>query len=291
MLVPNAFFISQGVPANVSVNFELITVEDATNYLTHNNHNNRSIKRTRVDQYASSMKAGFWEFNGDTIRFDDHGNIIDGQHRLTGVVMSKQPTVFLVIRGLSGKAQATIDKGATRTASDAIAFKYGNKSDSSAIAKSIKSYLLYTNKWSISNGGRAGVKAASEMILDHYDNNKAVIDFCYDQAKKLNKVKSYLTSAQATFLYYVFYTIDSTVAHQFMSSVLLATIVPDTIEYHANTEISRKDVSEQEKMYTMINAWNYFRKGKTVKQSTIRWPTFVTKDGAKVKNNNYPVAI
>lgn len=290
MLVANSYFKNLGVSSNVVVDFELVTPADATNYLDNNNLNNRPLRRTRVDQYASSMKAGLWAFNGDTIRFDEAGTLVDGQHRLTAVAMSKVPTVFLVIRGLPDKSQATIDKGATRNAADAISFKYSNKADASAIARAIKSYLLYTSNWSISNGGRSGVKAAAEMVLDHYDKHKVDIDHCYAEAKKLAKVKSLLSPAQATFLYYVFHQIDPQDAKQFMTDVLLATTVPDSVEYHANSEIGRKDTSEQEKLYTMINAWNYMRKGKTVKQTTIRWSATVTQNGVKVKNSNYPVA-
>ena len=67
---------------------EMITVtpEIAQEFLERN-HNNRKIKPRKVDKFAYQLSQGQWITNGDTIRFDVKGTLIDGQHRLKAVVI------------------------------------------------------------------------------------------------------------------------------------------------------------------------------------------------------------
>jgi len=41
--------------------------------------NNRGIRPAVVDAYARDMAAGHWRLNGDPIRFNKKGQLIDGQ--------------------------------------------------------------------------------------------------------------------------------------------------------------------------------------------------------------------
>ena len=46
------------------------------------NPNNRSLSRSRVERLAGYMREGKFHQNGDTIRFDEDGALLDGQHRV-----------------------------------------------------------------------------------------------------------------------------------------------------------------------------------------------------------------
>ena len=80
--------------------FEMIGPEKAIEYLTHNTKNYRRIKQAVVKRYAKSMQMGRWEKNGEPIIFDEDGNLLDGQHRLSAVVKSGCFVVMFVIRGI-----------------------------------------------------------------------------------------------------------------------------------------------------------------------------------------------
>ena len=47
---------------------------------------NRPLSQNTVYRYADAILSGEWKLNGDTIRFDSNGTLIDGQHRLHACV-------------------------------------------------------------------------------------------------------------------------------------------------------------------------------------------------------------
>lgn len=79
---------------------ERITPDMAQEYLKYNTENYRSINKSRVISYANDMKAGKWQLNGEGIKFDSNGRLIDGQHRLQAIVHANVPVDMLVIRNV-----------------------------------------------------------------------------------------------------------------------------------------------------------------------------------------------
>jgi hypothetical protein len=111
------------VTANVyqrdSVQIETITPDQAHEYLGFNTHN-RNFRPRLVSAYAADMRNGDWRWNGESIKFDRNGVMIDGQHRCAASVEANASFQTLVIRGLSPESQDTIDTGATRKFSDVL---------------------------------------------------------------------------------------------------------------------------------------------------------------------------
>lgn len=87
------------------------------------NVRNRPIRPGEVAKWVREMKAGAWMLTGEAIKFDTNGALADGQHRLTAVIESGVTVNMLVVRGLAPEAQALMDSGAKRTASDSLTFK------------------------------------------------------------------------------------------------------------------------------------------------------------------------
>ena len=50
------------------------------------NEHNRKVTQSRVNEYASEMKNGMWLLNGETIIMSETGKLLDGQHRLLGLI-------------------------------------------------------------------------------------------------------------------------------------------------------------------------------------------------------------
>lgn len=98
---------------------ETITPEIARDWLQHNIQN-RAVKPWRVTGYAEDMKAGRWPLNGETIKFDEDGRLIDGQHRLLACIEAGIPFTSLVVRGLHPTARRTVDGGIIRTPADVL---------------------------------------------------------------------------------------------------------------------------------------------------------------------------
>lgn len=105
-----------------SMRLETITPVQAARYLERNGVN-RSLRRPKILQFASDMRRGCWTVQGDCIRFDVNGVLIDGQHRLLACMDAGLAFQTYVIRGLdAATAMPTIDCGTTRSNADFLKF-------------------------------------------------------------------------------------------------------------------------------------------------------------------------
>jgi hypothetical protein len=123
------------------VTIEMIGPDTAETYLE-TNHSNRSPKLHKIRTYARDMQAGNWEFNGETIKFDADGALIDGQNRLAAITKAGVALPFLVVRGLRRIAQDTVDTGSARTFGDALKMRgHSNYSQKAAGTTLLNRYL------------------------------------------------------------------------------------------------------------------------------------------------------
>lgn len=80
---------------------------------------NRPQSDSTVYDYATSMQAGKWIVNGETIKFDKEGHLFDGQHRLLACMIAGKSFKTYVIRGIADPhAFATVDVGKMRSHGD-----------------------------------------------------------------------------------------------------------------------------------------------------------------------------
>lgn len=105
-------------PSNITCSVEFITPEMAEKYLAFNN-SNRSISQNKVKQYAKDMETGNWMVNGETICFFENGELKDGQHRLSAIVLSGKGQWTVVVRGISHDAFIH-NRGKLRTVSNVL---------------------------------------------------------------------------------------------------------------------------------------------------------------------------
>lgn len=103
---------------NIETRVEIITPEVAKEYLTHNCVN-RSLSPNRIKTYATDMKNGNWELNGEAIQFNKSGELINGQHRLNAIIRANVPVTMLVMRGLSNDL-TLFDRGRNRSVRDSL---------------------------------------------------------------------------------------------------------------------------------------------------------------------------
>lgn len=96
------------------------------------NVRNRKIRPAIVNAYARDMKAGHWQVTGEAVKFDTNGALSDGQHRLSAVVKSGVTVTMLVVRNVKPEAQAVMDSGVKRAATDALLL--GGKKNVSILA-------------------------------------------------------------------------------------------------------------------------------------------------------------
>jgi hypothetical protein len=91
-----------------------ISPSDAKEILEHYHvKNNRNISSILVSRLANSMKRGEWGLS-ESIKFNINGELIDGQHRLTALIVSACSLIFIVQCGYSVEDMGNIDRGKGR---------------------------------------------------------------------------------------------------------------------------------------------------------------------------------
>jgi len=106
----------------ITFTLEIITPEVASVYLSHNDKQNRKIRRGALSEYVACMKDGSWTITHQAIAFDCNGMLIDGQHRLRAICESNTTQQMYVARYDSAETsmQLSIDRNARRTAYDVL---------------------------------------------------------------------------------------------------------------------------------------------------------------------------
>jgi hypothetical protein len=110
---------SQNGSAKEKVTIMLVTPKQAQAWLE-GNVDNRSLRENRVLHLSQILQRGEWELTGDAIVFDEDGTLLNGQHRLSAVVVTGISARFLVLRGVPPKAQEVMDQGLARTLGDQL---------------------------------------------------------------------------------------------------------------------------------------------------------------------------
>lgn len=105
---------------------------------------NRNLKKRAVQRYARDMIAGKWEMNGEAIKFDRSGALVDGHHRLHAITMAEKTVRMLVVRGLKLGSMLTIDTGAARSFADSQAV-LGHGPVPTALSSGLRWWWMYEN--------------------------------------------------------------------------------------------------------------------------------------------------
>lgn len=183
---------------------EMITPKIAERYLEALPEGQRRLRKAVVDRYAAAMKAGRWKLTGEAIKFDTHGNLIDGQHRLRAAVQSGATIKCEVQRNVPDDAFMELDTGATRSPGDLLkiaGYKYTNSV--AAIIRHLTSiYEIEAGKYAPSSMAKR--KCPPETLLEYAEaHGEALVEA---SKATLNKDAKQVCSPPALFgaLYFVF---------------------------------------------------------------------------------------
>lgn len=241
-----------------------ITPEMAEQFLAKNTHN-RNPKSSNLKKVVRALTNGEWKLNGEAIKIAKDGTILDGQHRLLGIVQTGIAMTTLVIRGLDNETQETMDGGSPRSAADVLKLRGEENSIAlAAIAKKIR--IAQTN----------GIKAATSngYVLTTAEIVRTVDDLpgLRDITKHAMRVGQHtgMSASLAGLLIHTFYAIDADDAEFFFERLatgeMLASGHPIYMLRKSLAEV--KSIRGQKSMTFVaaicIKAWNKYRDGETV---------------------------
>lgn len=115
-----------------------MTPELAQRYLETQVHN-RNVNEHWVEALAFAMERGDWTEDGNSIKMDSNGHLIDGQHRLRAVIRSGKTLRMEVKSGFPHEAIHVIDSF-TRARSTADVLTLDGIPNSSVLASGVKTY-------------------------------------------------------------------------------------------------------------------------------------------------------
>jgi hypothetical protein len=123
----------QSIKPKATTSIEVVDSDRAFKYLEGNTHN-RPVSQATVEKYADIMRKGGWLLNGESIKFDWDGVLIDGQHRLFAVTEAEVEIALTIVRNLDPKAQETLDQGKPRRLNDILSLSFGEQITTKLIA-------------------------------------------------------------------------------------------------------------------------------------------------------------
>lgn len=99
--------------------WETITPKQAKEYLENANFKNRTLRAAHISRMARDIISGKWiGENGEAIRFDTEGRLVDGQHRLHACILANKSFFTLVVRGVPAESYHTVGVGLAKGVAD-----------------------------------------------------------------------------------------------------------------------------------------------------------------------------
>lgn len=111
---------------------------------------NRPIGRYNMETLRSDVSGSRFLFNGESIVVSDSGVLIDGQHRCTTVIETRQTITTVIVFGPKEEARYTIDIGKPKTAAHFLHMKGGV--DTNNLAATIALLIQYGQNNNIHHG-------------------------------------------------------------------------------------------------------------------------------------------
>lgn len=144
--------------------------------LLEKNKRNRNVSSPIVLRYRRDMEMGNWDFAADPIRFDQDGNLLDGQHRL--LALSKCPEdlhlPFLVVEGLNQDSQLVMDQGRKRTTGQQLSML--GIPNGMNVAAGVRLYLLLVNGRIFNAPNEASIVTSTAAVESWVAENRDIVD-------------------------------------------------------------------------------------------------------------------
>jgi hypothetical protein len=162
---------------------------DAERWLERNDAN-RNPRPRIVNSYARDMEHGKWLLTGESIKFDRHGNLLDGQHRLQAIAQSGTTQRLLIVSGIDPAVRGVIDTGAVRTGGDALRMAGMGGGNPYALAAAARLLVLWESGrlTTMTSGTRGEDRATHSEIVDTVTRRPDLLDAVHDATRDYQRI-------------------------------------------------------------------------------------------------------
>ncbi len=235
---------------------------------------NRALTTRTVNLYAAAMAAGEWQVTGETIKFDTHGTLVDGQHRLAAIVQSDVTIQSLVAFDVDVAAFDVMDSGRQRSGADVLEIHgYGN---AKRMAAAVRLIIVYQRSGSFNRGGgdaKVRLLPSKPEVLRFVQDNPRIIEV----ARIAGYIRFGATApALLVALYYLFEQVDDQDCVVFFEKLSTGASLASTDPIFQLRKRLLDNAGATSKMQLpmlgalCIKAWNAWRAGDSIKQLSYR---------------------
>lgn len=258
---------TNGAASGVTARVVMVSPELAAAWLEHNPRNRR-VSDKHAAMIAGAITRDEWRMNGAPIVRGADGDLLDGQHRLTAVVLSGRSVPMLVVDGVEPEAQITIDAGRKRSFADQLKL-LGETEYTSVAALVMKIY-----RWETSQIRSLNRPPTYDQLLKIYQREQDTLDLSIRESKKVRRALPVSTSIMAL-CHWVFAKLDGEDAEFFFARLRdgQGLVEGDAIltlrKFILNAAVGprgRGRLDDPMLLAVTIKAWNAFRAGTQIKQ-------------------------
>lgn len=228
------------------------------------NISNRRLRPAHIETLAGAIRDGAWQVNGDAIKFDKEGMLIDGQHRLYGIVKADRTVKALVVWNLDHSAQETLDRHLKRSLADILDLAGVER------GKEMASAAMWLWKYSNGHMTRRRYDFRPDQARQIIDAHPGLVE-SVKVGKELSKTGLRLPPSLASALHYVMSEIDSVLAALFWDQLITGLGMREADPVYLLRRVLEKNATANRRVqgYVLaawvIKAWNATRNGKKPK--------------------------
>jgi hypothetical protein len=254
-------------PNSIRIERVMVTPELAETWLA-SNVENRIKREGWVLAIAEDMEAGRYVENAETIQFAPDGKVVNGQHRLTAIVLSGVTVPMWVAFNVPMAAQATIDTGKARTLADQLG-RSGVK-NAVNLATVVRRIYLYDKT---GNPAQQTGEVSIFRLLTFYEDHPDMYDDLTSRGMRLYGTNNHLLLSVADYavLSHVFGGVASredvdafwgAMSHR--SDKTMALLHNRLAEARKNLNSQKAKMPVKTRMALCIKAWNFWIEGEEV---------------------------
>ena len=253
---------------------ERITVKMSKEFLDSRREKQRALSVRHIAELADAMLFNRWVYNGESIKFDIEGYMVDGQHRCAGGIKAGKSFLSDIVYNLPTEAYYTIDqKSKKRSAGDVL--KMNGELNTNTLSSALSYNIAYHRGNIVKSGKQWIVSPDSQQIAEELIHHPAM----RESVLVGRKCFDIMGPAPLSFLHYLFSQKDKDLADTFFHQLktgedlsskspilfLRKMLLEDKIQNKAKLPMG-------EKLACIIKAWNLMRQGKIANsQTSIKW--------------------
>lgn len=242
----------------------LIVTSSVASELLSRNANNRPLRKRRAMRYRVDMMDGTWRENGEAIKIDTEGHLIDGQHRCAAVVGTDLAVPMLAVFGVSPEAKMTLDQGAPRNAGDYLQMK--GEPNAPIAARIVRLRCAY--EANEREGLRDISKTTNAQVLSYFETHREDVLRSAEVAVNMREYSNPFVAATVLgFAHNVMHDIDADGANRFIEQVAKGEEIHEgDPAFAVRTRLLKMGKSgAAKKVEVLLTGWNAFHSGRPLK--------------------------